>query len=394
MNVIQVTPGIYPIPSRDKAAAIEKIIYQLSLNLSKKGCEVHVIDIPSKKRKPNKIIFHEVHTGYFASVHYRNFRAIAFSFFSALALLNIFKKTQVDVVHTHNPYSGFLCMLVCRLFRNVCHVYTTHNPDLVMYASSLKMLKAFSEVIVLKHSNHIVAQTVTIKEQLIYRFKIPSQKITVIPSGVEKPVVMQNTYGSSGSIILYVGRVYARKNQLTLVRAIPNILATHPKVKFIFVGPIEDKMYFQKIIDFVKRRNISRFVEFTGEILQEKLKALYSQATIFAFPTLAEIQPLVLLEAMSYGLPVVASRIGPNVDVAGKFPNSALLVDPNSESFAKSINKLLDDTALRFELSQNAKKLASAFSWNVIASKILVLYEQLTFSIKNNQQFEAVSAQN
>jgi glycosyltransferase involved in cell wall biosynthesis len=389
MKVVQVATGIYPTPSSDRAAAIEKIVYELSLNLSKKGCDVHVIDIPSKKRKLNKIIFHEAHIGYFASMHHRNFSALAFSFFSVFTLLNIFKKTRVDVVHTHYPYSGLLCMLVCRLFRNVCHVHTTHNPYLVMYASSLKR---FSEVIALKYSNHIVAETFTVKEQLVYRFKIPSEKITIIPSGVEEPVVMQNTFGSSESIILSVGRISSRKNQLTLVKAIPHILATHPKVKFIFAGPIEDKLYFQKIIDFIERRNISRFVEFTGEIPREKLNALYNQATIFAFPTIAEIQGLVLLEAMSYGLPVIASRIGPIMDIAGKFPNSALLVDQDSESFAKSINKLLDDNALRFELSQNARKLASAFSWNAVASRILVLYGQLTLSIENNQQGKAVPA--
>jgi 1,4-alpha-glucan branching enzyme len=383
MKVVQVATGIFPIPGCDRAAAVERIVYELSLNLSKKGCNVHVIDIPSKKRKLNKIIFHEVRIGYFASMHYKNFRALAFSFFSVFALLNIFKKTRVDVVHTHSAYSGLLCMLLCRLFRSTCHVHTTHGPDLVMYASSLKMLKSFSEVIVLKYSNHIVAETLTVKEQLIYRFKIPPQKITIIPSGVEKPVVMQNTYSSSESIILSVGRISSRKNQLTLVKAIPDILATHPKVKFIFAGPIEDRLYFQKIINFLERSGISRFVEFTGEIPQEKLNDLYSQATIFAFPTIAEIQGLVLLEAMSYGLPVVASRIGPIMDIVGKFPNSALLVDQDSKSFAESINKLLDNKALRLELSQNTRKLSSAFSWNATASSVLALYEQLCQSKRN-----------
>jgi glycosyltransferase involved in cell wall biosynthesis len=376
MAIVQVATGIYPIPASDRAAAIEQIVYELSSNLSRKGCEVHVIDIPSKKRKSNKIIFHEVPIGYFASMYYR-VRALAFSVFSVFTLLNIFKKTRVDIVHTHYTYSGLLCMVVCRLFRNVCHVHTTHNPYLVKYGSGLKR---FSELIVLKFSNHIVVQTLTIKKQLVYRFKIPSHKITVIPSGVEKPMIMQSTRASSEPIILSTGRLCSRKNQLTLVKAIPHILATHPKVKFIFAGPIEDKLYFQKIIEFTERRNIQSFVEFTGEIPREKLTVLYNQATIFAFPTLAELQPLVLLEAMSYGLPVVASRIGPIMDIASMFPNSALLVDQDSESFAESINKLLDDNTLRIELSQNAKKLASGFSWNAVANRSLELYARLTLS--------------
>lgn len=387
MNVVQVAPGIYPIPSSDRAAAIEKIVYELSLNLSKKGCDVHVIDIPSKKRKLDKIVFHEVNIGYFASISYKNLRALAFSFFSIFALLKIFKKTKVNVVHTHQAYSAFLCMFVCRLFRNVCHVHTNHDPNIIMNPS-FKMLNSFSELLVFKYSNHIMAETLSVKEQLVYRFRIPPQKITVISMGIDMPVVKENTYRSS-NIILSVGRLTPRKNQLTLVEAIPDILATHPIVKFIFAGPIDDKIYSQKIKDYVERSSISRFVEFTGEITQERLNALYNQATIFAFPTIAETQGIVLLEAMSYGLPVVASKIGPIMDIAGKLPNSALLVDHDSKSFAIAINKLLDDNLLRYELSQNARKLASSFSWNAVTTRILVLYGQLTLSVENNRQCKA-----
>jgi glycosyltransferase involved in cell wall biosynthesis len=159
-------------------------------------------------------------------------------------------------------------------------------------------------------------------------------------------------------------------------------LAAHPKVQFIFVGPIEDKLYFHKIIELIELRNLSGFVMFTGEIPRKELNALYNKATIFAFPTIAETQGIVLLEAMSYGLPIVASKIGPIMDIVCRFPHSALLVNQDSESLAESINKLLDDNALRFELSQNARKVASVFSWNAVASRVLVLYGQLTVNRK------------
>jgi glycosyltransferase involved in cell wall biosynthesis len=277
-------------------------------------------------------------------------------------------------------------MVVCRLFRNVYHFHTNHDPAIIMNAPSQKMLKSFSEVIVFKYSNHIVAETSTVKKQLMCRFKIPSRKITIIPMGVEESVLVQNAFDSSKTVVLCVGRIIPRKNQLTLIKAIPYVLAKHDKVKFIFAGPIEDKIYFQKIMGFIKEKNISKFVEFTGEISQEKLNALYREATIFAFPTLAETQGIVLLEAMSYGLPIVVSKIGPIMDITSGLQNSALLVNQESQCFAESINRLLSDNALRFELSSNARKLASAYSWDAVATRVLELYARLViFNEKNSR---------
>jgi 1,4-alpha-glucan branching enzyme len=234
--------------------------------------------------------------------------------------------------------------------------------------------------LVFKYSNHIIAETLTVKEQLVHRFRVPTNKISVISMGVEEPTLIHDACNSSESIILSVGRIVPRKNQFTLVTAIPQILAAHPLVKFVFAGPIEDKVYFKKITDFIGQSDISRSIVFTGEITQEKLKALYNRATIFAFPTLAETQGIVLLEAMSYGLPVVASKIGPTIDIASLVPNSALLVDQNSTSFAIAISKLLGNYSLRLELSQNARKISSAFSWNAVANRILEVYVRITKS--------------
>jgi glycosyltransferase involved in cell wall biosynthesis len=378
MKIIQIASGIYPIPSDNRAAAIEKIIYELSLNLSLKGCDVHIIDIPSKKRVKSTIQFHETSNLNCLNIRLNSTqRSILFSFFSAFMLLKVLRKIQADVVHTHYSYSGFLCMIVCRLFTNIHNIHTTHAHDLIMYSSPLNIVKGFSEIITLKYSNHIIAETSTVKEQLIYRFHVPSQKISVISSGVDIPVISQKEHNHSDYIILSVGRICSRKNQMALVNAIPDVLVFHPRVKFIFVGPIEDNSYFQKIIEVIKLKNISKNVKFTGEIPREQLNEMYNDATIFVFPTIAEIQGLVVLEAMSHGLPVIASKIGPIIDIVTKIPESALLVYPDPKNLASAINKLLDDNSLRSKHSEEAKKLASNFAWKDVSNRVLAMYEKI-----------------
>jgi len=379
MKVVQVATGVYPIPSNDRAAAIEKIVFELSLNLSRKGCDVYVIDIPSEKRNSKRLFFHEVNLSYFSSINYRKFRALIFAFLSLFTLLNILRRNRIDIVHTHTAYSAIFCMLACRLFSNVQHVHTNHDPYLFM--KSQKILRSYLEVIAFKFSNHIMAETSTIKEQLVYRFKIPPHKITVVAMGVDEPPIMQDSRSSSKNIILNVGRLTPRKNQIALVEAIPEVLATHISLEFIFAGPIDDKVYYKKILQLIELRDLSRFVKFAGEITNKELNALYNKAIIFVFPTQAETQGMVLLEAMSYGLPIVASKISPIMNIVGRFPNSALLVDQDPASIAGAINKLLDDCALRLELSKNAKKVASTYSWRAVSNRVLLLYKRLTHNL-------------
>lgn len=100
---------------------------------------------------------------------------------------------------------------------------------------------------------------------------------------------------------------------------------------------------------------------------------------ILVFPTLYEVQPLVHLEAMAFGLPVVASRIPEIEETMQSGEASAILVDPNNpDEIAHAILQLLGDEALRHQLSASGQKLvAERFDWTQIARQMLNLYAQL-----------------
>ncbi|GAG94441.1 unnamed protein product, partial [marine sediment metagenome] len=121
------------------------------------------------------------------------------------------------------------------------------------------------------------------------------------------------------------------------------------------------------------------WVEFTGQVSTEQLYRLYHRTTIFVFPTLYESQGVVLVEAMAFGLPVLASKIGPILDVVSLEEGSALLIDPyNTEEIAQAIIKLFHDEALRSELSVKGRKLTSSrFPWSRIAQDMLAMYGEL-----------------
>lgn len=184
---------------------------------------------------------------------------------------------------------------------------------------------------------------------------------------------------NSDRMIFYPALINPRKNQKAIIESIPQVLKACPECKFVFAGAVDDRVYFNTIQRFVEEHGLSPHVEFTGELSTEPLYKLYQDATIFVFPTRYETQGMVLVEAMAFGLPVIASRISPIMDVVSLEEGSALIIDPdNPEEIARAIIRLLQDEPLRNELSAKGRKLASTrFPWSQVAEDMLVMYEEL-----------------
>ncbi len=225
-----------------------------------------------------------------------------------------------------------------------------------------------------------------IQQELISRFSIEASRTTQVYMGIDMDGIISSIHvnssgrtASQNKIVFCAARIQPRKNQLAVVRAIPRILHVHPEVRFIFAGPIDDPAYLSLMRKFIEDNQLSEQVEITGEVPQESLYELYHSATIFVFPTLYETQGQVLLEAMAFGLPVIASRIGPIEDMVNLEKGSAILVDPNNiDEIADSVIRLLEDESLRQELSAKGKKLVSqGFSWEQIAKEMLKVYEKV-----------------
>jgi glycosyltransferase involved in cell wall biosynthesis len=112
----------------------------------------------------------------------------------------------------------------------------------------------------------------------------------------------------------------------------------------------------------------------TGRIDDATLAALYAGAACLALPSLYEGFGLPLVEAMSYGTPVLTSNIASMPEVAG---DAGVLVDPlDVDSIAGGLVRMLGDPALRARLSVNARAQSARFSWERAARETLVVFEE------------------
>lgn len=179
--------------------------------------------------------------------------------------------------------------------------------------------------------------------------------------------------GVTGPYLLYVGALKRHKNVEGLVRAyalLPQGLRN--QFQLVLAGKEDDAApAIRKLIQDLK---LTQRVEVTGLVSDDQLRALYAAATAFALVSLNEGFGLPALEAMAYGVPVVASNISSLPEVVG---DAGILVDPLSDrSIAVGLQQLLDDPGLRRELGQRGRQRARTFSAREFALQHLEVYRE------------------
>ena len=219
------------------------------------------------------------------------------------------------------------------------------------------------------------------KNDLIRYLGVPEEKVVVIYHGVDeafRPV--EGPRPCEGPYILYVGSEHPRKNLATLLRAFSLMKREHPElrdVKLVKAGRVGggEEPYRERTLRLIEELGLKRDVIFIDWVPQERLAALYSQAELFAFPSIYEGFGWPPLEAMACGCPVVASNSTSLPEVLG---DAAMYADPSSpEAWAEAMERVLTSDTLRRDLSRRGLERAKRFTWSRAAEQLLRVYEEV-----------------
>lgn len=391
IKVIHIGTGAYSIPPIG-AGAVEKVIFFLTQNIKNHNIDVSVIDIESPEHKKiNYIDFIEVKciNLYNSILIFHMLRVITFSVKVFLLLKKIFSQNTIDIIHTHSQYPGLAVLLAKIIFKwNTKLVHTCHNPNIVMRPNLFNKILNIPEIILLKNADIVIALTESVSNNLKSHYSLNPNKVICIPNGVEVDEISKlfistrNTNKPETRILFYPARICKRKNQLGLIKALPQIIESQFKIKLILSGPEDDKLYTKKIKREIVKLNLNNFVEFTGELSREDMYKMYLETDVLVFPSLYEVQPLILIESLAFGIPSAISAIGPNLDVALKC-KSALFFNPNCPTdIALKVLEILGNTDLANELSLNGKENSCNYSWSTISRKTAIAYHSLDKGVK------------
>jgi len=164
--------------------------------------------------------------------------------------------------------------------------------------------------------------------------------------------------------LLFVGHCAYRKGLKFLVEAIKYLNEINVRLN-IAGGYDEDSRYYREIKQIIRRNSLEDKIIFHGYLDRQQIDVIYRKNCIFVMPSLAEGYGMALAEALSYGLPIVASRVGAIPDNVVDEVN-ALLVPPGSPAeLARAIRRLCQDSGLRDKMRQaNLEKAKNLPTWD------------------------------
>lgn len=307
-----------------------------------------------------------------------------------LLLSGIIKKEKVDLMHFPHWNIPF--------FYHGSFIVTIHDLLLLHYptrsASTLGPITYFFKNIAykiilrraIKKSKHILTPSEFTKNDIIKTFGIDAKKITVtylaplppplnLPLGQgEKTPANLIHYKITKPYVLYVGVAYPHKNLEGLIEAWKIFCAEHGNdYQLVLAG--RKNYFYEKIL---KRTCLSgRQVQddniiFTDYVPDEDLPMLYKNASLYVFPSFYEGFGLPALEAMQYGVPVIASN---STCLPEILKDAVMYFNPsNTNEMKDAIWRGLTDQNLRQELNQKSVQLIHNYSWKTTAKTTLETY--------------------
>ena len=278
-----------------------------------------------------------------------------------------------DVVHIHAVGPSLVVPLARLLGLKV--VVTHHGPDYdrEKWNAVAKGILRFGEWSGMKFSNERIVISPVIADLVRERYGVES---TIIPNGVRLPTLDAGTsaldqFGlQSGQYVLLVSRFVPEKRHLDLIEAFER--AAVAGLKLALVGDADHPDDYEKSLK--ERAASNPDVVLTGFLGGKELETVFQHACVFVLPSSHEGLPISLLEALSYGLPCVASGIAANRSVG--LDEQAYFELGDIEQLAEKITAVSNASWSDADRDKIRQWVSETYDWNRIARQTTDVYRK------------------
>ncbi|NQE05799.1 D-inositol-3-phosphate glycosyltransferase [ANME-1 cluster archaeon GoMg1] len=298
-------------------------------------------------------------------------------------LLKKLRESEDDIYHIHSPW--FLTSLsATRVLKNRPKVMTVHSAEITNKNFKIRILNKLYHPLAqysLRNMDKLIVLSKREKEILLRSFSISRKKVIVIPNGIYlddfKPSKINNEkfiekykLQEDSFKILFVSRLVREKNPHKLVNSMKYLKDNN--VEVILIGGRNGRY-----VDELKRNNDAR-VHVLGKVDFDELVAAYHTSDLFVFLGTWEGLPTVILEAMACGLPILTTPVGGILDIITENKNGFFIQHPIDEmNLANKINYIMNNADINEISKANMEKVKTQYNWDVIANKILDVYNQV-----------------
>jgi glycosyltransferase involved in cell wall biosynthesis len=287
-----------------------------------------------------------------------------------------FTRERVDVVHTHNPPALIYGAPAAKLARAVV-VHTKHGENLEVHARRVVLRRLMA-----RFADAFVAVSPMTEAAARSSRDVHARKLRTIPNGIDvarfgpdegarRAVRRELGIPDGAWVIGTVGRLASEKNHVLLVRALAGAL--DDRTRLVIVGDGAEAGAIARAAD---EAGATPWLHLTGA--RADVPRLLRAFDVFALPSTSEGLPLVILEAMATGLPVVASAVGGLPDVIADGDTGLLIPTGDAAALRGRLLGLASDRERARRLGARAREAAlSAHSLERMSADYLRLYEEL-----------------
>lgn len=275
-------------------------------------------------------------------------------------LFSILRKQRYNLVHSNGYFADIISIPVSRLL-GMPHISTCHG-----FISNDRNLSVYNRLdrLVLRFSDKIIAVSENIRDDLV-RNGIKKSRITVIQNAIQTAANEAEKYAENRRkkraslaikndeiLVGYVGRLSDEKGVQYLIEAGMLLIEAGMSCKILIIG---DGPQREELKHTVKQKGLERAIIFTG--FQTDVEKWMPCLDIFVLPSLTEGTPMALLEAMLFGIPVVASDVGGIPKVIRNGENGILVDSADPKALAQKIKKLIGIPDLRVKIGRSGSDL-------------------------------------
>lgn len=373
-----------------------EILFVIS-TISWGGHEINILKVAREMKKrghnitiicnPNGRLYQEV-KGEIEILEFKGFVKTSALFY------NLLKQKRIDIVHVYK--SGDLKEVSFPIFLSKRKPVVILAPQGGVGVNK----KDLFHKLIYKNVDSVIAISRDVASGYLRNLPVDGSKIRIIYPGVDVDRFqftaegrnrIRNEFGLSDEIVIgIVSRFTPGKGFEELFRAFKILTDEFKNIKLLVVGgpSVGETEYFESLKKLNKELGIEDFTVWTG--FRKDIPEILSAIDVFVAPSHAESFGLYLVEAMSVGLPVVATKSAGFLDIVEDGVNGLFFERENYVDLAEKIKRLISDKTLAQTLGENAKKTARLkFSFNRYVDEI----ESLYFELLKSKQMEAKDVQ-
>jgi L-malate glycosyltransferase len=287
---------------------------------------------------------------------------------------SIIKEFTPDLLHSHRFKENILSHLSVKYRKNIPMVCTQHGmPEpRVDKIKSLKnyIISKYNFAVVSRKFTFIVAVSFDVKKELVNKYGFPQSKVIVIHNGTYIPEKKVRHNKEDGFVIGSAGRFFPIKDYSFMVHIAADVLRQDDRIQFLLAG---DGPEMGKIISLIREYKLEQAFRLTGFL--DDMTGFYKSLDLYINTSLHEGLPMGILEAMSYGIPVIAPKCGGLTEIIDNGIEGYLIEGRTNKGFSEKCIELFSDRELYMKMSAaSVRKIAEEFSVDKMAKNYHELY--------------------